>query len=121
LRKAFFPLAIAIAIAAVAAPALAEGPQDFELHNQTGLTIKTLYVEPSANSDNWGEDLLKGNTLEGDSDTKITFAPDSTECQYDIKIVDDKDNTFEVKGVDLCKVSHFSLTKEGDVVKYAAE
>jgi hypothetical protein len=120
-KKVFFPLAIAFAVAAVAAPALADGAQDFELHNLTGMNIKALYVEPSANTDNWGDELLKGETLAGDGDTKINFSPGGTECEYDIKIMDDADNSYEVKGIDLCKINHFSISKEGDSLKYEAE
>jgi hypothetical protein len=118
LKHILSALALAIAIGAAAAPARAADVQDFTIHNVTGMTFTELYVEPMSNTDNWGEDLLKGDQM-GEGETKINFKGNSDECKYGIKVVTADGKSWEVNDIDLCSVSNFALGVENGKVVYA--
>ena len=60
-----------LAGALLAPAASAESDMDFTIENQTGFTIKELYVSPSK-KDKWGKQILKSPMKDGDT-RKITF------------------------------------------------
>jgi hypothetical protein len=62
------------------------GDQDFTLHNETGKTVKELYVSPHA-EDNWGEDVLGEDVLETGEEVDITFDRKEDAESWDMKVV----------------------------------
>ena len=81
---------------------------DFELMNQTTLTIAELYVSPAAD-DEWGEDILGKDVLPNGQSVEIVFSPKAQECMWDLKIVDEDDDDVIWTRLDLCKASHITL------------
>ena len=81
---------------------------DFELLNQTTLTIAELYVSPAADNE-WGEDILGKDVLPNGQSVEIVFSPKAQECMWDLKIVDEDDDDVIWTKLDLCKASHITL------------
>lgn len=106
---------VALGIAAVAAgmslaaPAAAQGRQDFTLVNKTGYTISEVYVAPSA-SDDWEEDVLGQDVLDNKESVHITFSRKDKPCLWDLKVVYDDDESAEWEKFNLCEVSKISLS-----------
>jgi len=80
------------------------GQQDFKLINDTGYTIKEIYVSP-AKSDDWEEDVLGRDVLGDGEQTRITFSRDTDSCLWDMKAVYEDGDTAEWTGFNLCEVS----------------
>lgn len=97
------------------------GVQDFTVENKTGMTISELYVSESTNDD-WEEDVLGEDVLASGDSTKITFSNyQSSECSFDIKIVDSHDEAWTVEGVDLCRTHRVTFHREGNRVTYTTK
>lgn len=84
-------LGTVVAIAGALAPSVARarhasGPQDFVLVNQTGETIREVYVSPSK-ADDWEEDILGRDVLEDGESVKITFHDRPGIKLWDLKAV----------------------------------
>ncbi|MBF0263484.1 MAG: argininosuccinate lyase [Magnetococcales bacterium] len=86
---------------------LAESRQDFDLTNQTGYTIKEVYVGPSK-SDDWGDNILEG-TMPDDSTLHLRFSRPAGPCQWDLKVMYDDGEDAVWYGVDLCTISHITI------------
>lgn len=105
-----------VLIAAVAVLALASSPiraaqdknLDFKLVNKTGLTIDKLFVGPSS-SENWGPDILGRDVLNDGETAEIKFSTGQSECNWDLKIVDEKGGSVSWIGLDLCKAEEITL------------
>ncbi|MFN3432072.1 MAG: hypothetical protein ACK46X_19245, partial [Candidatus Sericytochromatia bacterium] len=112
-KKTFMALGVAGVMAlGTAAPALA-GEQDFTLVNKTGLIFTEVYVEPTSNEEDWGDEVMgEDRVLAANEEVDIEFEG-SEECLYDIKLVDEKGTAWVVGGLDLCKIHSFTLTKKG--------
>ena len=74
-----------LAGALLAPAAIADSDMDFTIENQTGFTIKELYVSPHK-KDTWGKQILKSPMKDGDT-RKITFKPTAKIQSYDLKAV----------------------------------
>src|SRR5690349_12660386 len=90
---------IACLIAAFSAPVALRAQKrqldlDFKLINRTGLIIAELYVSP-ASSDKWGKDILGKDVLANGESADITFSASADECNWDMKIVDEDDDSVE--------------------------
>ncbi|MCX6020272.1 MAG: hypothetical protein NTZ05_00790, partial [Chloroflexi bacterium] len=95
------------------------GMQDFTLTNNLGLTITHIYVESSANS-SWGGDVLGRDTLAVGEATNITFdGYADTECMFDIRIVVQGDQQWDVMGVNLCELHNITFSMQDGAVVYA--
>src|SRR6185436_10610505 len=68
------------------------GPQDFVLHNETGVEINSLYVSPH-DSDDWEEDILGEDTLPNGKSVKITFDDRNKKVHWDLKVTDKDGNS----------------------------
>src|SRR5205807_152190 len=100
---------IALALAAVAmfvtASALARpGKQDFNLHNETGVEIHSLYVSPHS-ADDWEEDILGRDTLPSGESVKITFEDRDKHVHWDLKVTDKEGNSLEWYDLNLIEIS----------------
>lgn len=87
--------------------------QDFTLYNQTGLTIKALYVSPH-NSDDWQEDVLGRDTLGDGEDTTVTFDRAEKAALWDIKLIDEDGREHTQYNLNLYKVSEITVTRKKD-------
>ncbi|MEY2557583.1 MAG: hypothetical protein QOE34_1008 [Verrucomicrobiota bacterium] len=88
----------------------AEGKQDFTLHNETGKTIKEVYVGPSS-SEEWGDDVMGKDVVADGTSVRITFHPKATANHWDLKIVFEDDkwtvwNNFDLSTIDDITISY---------------
>lgn len=90
-----------------------EGAQHVEITNDTGVTFSKLYIS-SADTDDWEEDLLDGQTLPDGKIANIHFE-ESEEAQYwDLKIVDSHGETYTWSDFDLLNISQITLSIDSD-------
>lgn len=91
----------------------ASGPVlDFTLVNRTGLTIQEVYVSPTSD-DEWGEDVMGRDVLRNAEAVDISFSRRETECHWDLKVVDDDEDTVVWEKLNLCEASEITLMYEG--------
>lgn len=113
---------IAAAVMAVGlsliAPQAAEaaGRQNFTLVNNTGYTIREVYVSTTS-SDNWEEDVLGQDTLDDDSSVLIRFPHHAGGCYWDLKVVYDDDTDAHWTNFNLCTISEISISYNRDTGK----
>ena len=102
-------LALGVIAMFVTATALARrGPQDFVLHNQTGVEINSLYVSPHSSND-WEDDILGQDTLADNESVKITFDDRDKHVHWDLKVEDSKGNSLEWEDLNLLEISELTL------------
>jgi len=99
-------------IVATLAPASAQSKLDFTLKNDTGIVIYEVYVTPN-DSDDWEDDIMGKDVLADGESVDITFSRSERTCNWDLKVVDEKDNEIEWTELDLCKASHITLQYKG--------
>ncbi len=85
---------------------------DFTLVNKTGLTINEVYLSPT-NDDEWGEDVMGKDVLANGEKVDITFSSSETECNWDLKIVDEDKDDVEWTKLNLCTANEITLMYEG--------
>jgi hypothetical protein len=102
---------VIVASATVALKAAQNRNLDFVLVNQTGLAIIELYVSPTS-EDEWGDDILGRDVLETGEKANITFRSSLTECNWDLKIVDEDDDEIEWVKLNLCTANEITLKYE---------
>lgn len=85
---------------------------DFTLVNRTGLTIMEVYLSPTS-SDEWGEDVMGKDVLANREKVDIVFSSAETECNWDLKVVDEDDDSIEWTKLNLCIASEITLMYEG--------
>ena len=109
----FLKTKVALALGVIAifltATAFARGgPQDFILHNQTGVEIDSLYVSPHSVND-WEEDILGQDTLASGESLKITFDDRDKHVHWDLKVTDKEGNSLEWDDLNLIEISEVTL------------
>ena len=109
-------VALCLAVVALASMTLQATQQrrnlDFTLVNRTGLTIMEVYLSPT-NSDEWGEDVMGKDVLANRDKVDIVFSSTETECNWDLKVVDEDDDSIEWTKLNLCTASEITLMYEG--------
>jgi len=85
---------------------------DFTLVNRAGLTIMEVYLSPTS-SDEWGEDVMGKDVLANREKVDIVFSSAETECNWDLKVVDEDDDSIEWTKLNLCTASEITLMYEG--------
>lgn len=84
--------------------------QNFTLHNQTELTIESVYVSPSG-AGSWSEDILGQDILDDHTDLDVKFDRGSSQCEWDVR-ADFSDGTSEqVHDVNFCSISDVTFTR----------
>ena len=85
--------------------------------NKTGYTIYYLKISP-ASADDWGDDWLGDDVLvDGDNITlDLADAGYAKQCEFDIKAVDEDEDSYIQWDVDLCERSKIILTMDDYVV-----
>lgn len=98
-----------------AAPAASEGGagadatnQNFTIRNRTGQTIRELYVS-AVSSNEWEEDVLGADTLPNGEAAQIRFERSETQCNWDIRVVFENDQSLEQRNVNLCQTTEIEV------------
>lgn len=99
--------AVCLCLCLTAAPALAENLV-FDLTNASSANLQELYVS-SADSDDWGDDILGQDILAAGEAASVTIADGDTVCTYDLQFVMDNGVTLE-GSADLCATNQFTIT-----------
>ena len=107
LKVLAFSVVAAVSLAG-AGRALA-GDQDFTVHNDTGVTIKELYVSPHS-TDDWEENVLGKDSLKDGEEQEITFPKREKTENWDLKIVDSDGNSVEWANLKLTEITDVTLT-----------
>ena len=108
IKLALILATVAMLITASAFARTRRGPQDFTLHNQTGVEIYSLYVSPHESAD-WEEDILGRDTLPNGESVKITFNDRDKHVHWDLKVTDKNDNSLEWDDLNLTEISEVTL------------
>ena len=82
----------------------------FELANLSEYQIDEFYASPS-NMDNWEEDILGQDVLEGGQTVTITIADGSDQCAYDLKAVEEDGTEHVMEDLDICKSPKVEFNK----------
>jgi hypothetical protein len=85
--------------------------QDFTIVNNTGNTVMTLNVSPS-NENEWGPDILGQDTLGNGERAQISFARGQDQCNWDIRVTYDDNETGDWRGINLCETATVTLTAQ---------
>ena len=101
-RLSLAALAAALLASTVGIAAAHVQKQDFTLINKTGLTITALYLSP-VKTKTWGEDVLGEDVLEDGEKVDIKFHHTATACNWDMKIVDKRKDSYEWSNINLCE------------------
>ena len=104
-------LAVTAVASTVAAPVQRRN-LDFTLVNKTGLTIDEVYLSPTSDDD-WGKDVMGRDVLKNGEKVDITFSSEETECNWDLKIVDEEEDAVEWDKLNLCTANEITLMYEG--------
>jgi hypothetical protein len=73
----------------------------FNLVNESDFAIKAVYVA-NVDSAAWGPNLLRGGTIEPASYVELDPVRTEGYCEFDILVVFDDGESFQMNGVDLC-------------------
>ena len=101
-----------VAVAAVSATAAQRRNLDFTLVNKTGVDIMEVYLSPTSDNE-WGEDVMGKDILESGQKVDITFSSAETECNWDLKVVDEDDDDIVWTKLNLCTANEITLMYEG--------
>ncbi len=88
--------------------ALADGKQDFTLHNSTGLVLTKLFIS-AHEKDEWEEDVLGVEVLGDGEEVTIHFDPKEEADQWDMKVEDDKGKEHVWNNLDLTNITDITL------------
>lgn len=83
--------------------------QDFTIVNNTGHTVMTLNVSPTTDQ-NWGPDILGRDVLANGESAEIEFARADDQCEWDIRVTYDDNDSSVMEGVNLCETTTVTLT-----------
>jgi hypothetical protein len=101
-------LSLALPLALLAAPALAQEVQ-YELTNDSGLTLMEFYAGP-AGEGGGGDDLLGANVL-ASGEVGTVAIPDDTLCDRDLRFVFE-DGSERVETTNICDEAGFTLAAQ---------
>lgn len=87
---------------------------DFTLVNKTGLGIDEVYLSPTS-EDEWGSDVMGRDVLKTGEKVLIKFSTAETECNWDLKIVDEEKDPIVWKKLNLCAAEEITLMYENHV------
>ena len=113
LIKPLIAAALAVfAVATVTVTAAQRRNLDFTLVNKTGVDIMEVYLSPTSDNE-WGEDVMGKDILESGQKVDITFSSAETECNWDLKVVDEDDDDIVWTKLNLCTANEITLMYEG--------
>ena len=87
----------------------AQEKQDFQLVNQTGYVISSVFVSASKTNE-WEDDVLADETLDDGQTLNVHFKGAGKVCLFDIKVVYEEDDSEAIwQDIDLCKTSKVTI------------
>jgi hypothetical protein len=90
----------------------AQGKQDFDLVNQTGITIVEVYITPH-NAKDWGDNVFTDDEpLKNGDKTTILFSRKEKSKYWDLYVVDKADNHFQWDNLNLLEISEVTLIQK---------
>jgi hypothetical protein len=101
-------IALVAALLLAATAAWAAGPQDFVVHNQTGVEIHRLHISPHS-ADEWGEDILGADTLADGETLEIKFSRSEKAAHWDLRVEDKEGHSIEWENLNLLEISEVTL------------
>jgi hypothetical protein len=110
---------LAAAVVLSTAPAFA-GDQDFNLKNQTGYTIKKLYIS-AVSTNAWEEDILGRDTLANGEEADIKFSHEEAACHWDMKVEFEDGSSAEWGNFNLCNINAIDIKYDKDTNTTTAE
>ncbi|TYB82233.1 hypothetical protein FVF75_05770 [Maritimibacter fusiformis] len=89
--------------------------KDYDIHNNTGVTMQYFYASPVA-SDDWGDDRLGNRVIQSGYYETIRFSDGSAFCFYDLRAEFEDGSYAEQRSVDVCQADGFNFryTTPGD-------
>lgn len=81
--------------------------------NNSSIAVNNFYASPITSS-NWEEDLLGDRTIAPGANIVATIDNGTTECHYDFKAVMINGREHERRNVNVCQVSRWTITDEGN-------
>ena len=109
-----FALTSQASTAATVVNAVQNQALDFTLVNETGYSIKRVYIGPSDN-DEWTDDMevLRGRTFKNGAALDITFSPKTKSSKWDLRVEwaapYEKDKPVAWYGLDLTEIEKLTL------------
>jgi hypothetical protein len=100
---------VSVAMSVTSSDVLASGKQNFILLNDTGYTIRELYVSPRKARD-WEEDVLGRDQLPNSEFRTISFDRSEKVCAWDLKVVYDDNEEVYWENFDLCTISFILIS-----------
>jgi len=100
---------VSVAMSVTSSDVLASGKQNFILLNDTGYTIRELYVSPRKARD-WEEDVLGRDQLPNSEFRTITFDRSEKVCAWDLKVVYDDNEEVYWENFDLCTINFILIS-----------
>lgn len=96
-----------------AAPSATVGTarQNFSVVNTTGHVVMTLQVSPTSESE-WGDDILGTQVMQAGQTAQVVFDRAETQCNYDIRVTYDDNDTSEMRNINLCTTSTVNLVDQ---------
>jgi hypothetical protein len=85
--------------------------QNFSVVNATGHIVVTLNVSPTTENE-WGPDILGRDVLQTGQTAQIVFDRAESQCNYDIRVTYDDNDTSEMRNVNLCQVGTVNLVDQ---------
>ncbi len=100
-------------LAGLASNAFAQSAYDFELTNDTGLVITSIYVSPS-DEERWGDDVLGIDVLDDGGTVEIEFSPFADAELWDLKVVDEDGDEYVWVGLPLEGIYTLAISFDED-------
>ncbi len=82
----------------------------FTLANESDYQIDEFYAS-AANDDQWGEDILGQDVLEGGQSGTVTIADGSDQCEYDLKAIDEDGTEHVLEDLNICESPNVTFNK----------
>ena len=89
------------------------GSISFRLENNTGYTIRRVYVSPSA-KDDWQSCKISGGSIEDGESATVRFDTNSNARYWDLRCVYTNGREIQLDGVNLPQSRVVEVYKEGD-------
>ncbi len=116
-------LSLFAVVLATLSPAIAGSNLDFTLINQTGYSIKEIYIAPSSQEEWESTDKVElPRSIKDEESVDITFSPKAEASKWDLKIIwVDGGDAVEWLGFNLTEISKITLLYNDKTEETTAE
>lgn len=85
--------------------------QNFSVVNATGHIVVTINVSPTTENE-WGPDILGSQVMQPGQTAQVVFDRAETQCNYDLRVTYDDNDTSEMRNLNLCQVATVQLVDQ---------